>query len=449
MNKKIVDSTQENKNNQDLVNEKCINCINILNSLPIQELNDLRIFALKTYGNDYCSRLKKDILMEITPKADYNRVCEFLYTESDILKTLRWICRGLKTDIAIQKTITDAQMYESGFYLDFKEEYILDEINSLNVTIDDSLTNLRISVLEEIKNSKAIDVDSHKKSTTSKKINKKKDTASNNKSNKISAPTKELKIFKKENIVKGHSYWQAIEDEWKINSDKYVILDTETTGVKHEDQVIQLTIIDLKGTELFNSYFYTSQPVHWGAQKVHKISKQTINNAPLWNDKWDELKTILKNKIILAHNNIFDLRLIEQTCERNNIDIDFEVKSICTLEYSKYKYKIGKLSDVAKYLNVDFDPDALHNSLVDCNLCLHVINPENTLFSTREKASRYFEAVSSHYIKNGDKNGRIKNLQWAKKTFNLDKVNFKLMSLETCASIISALEPTVLKNKLI
>lgn len=281
-----------------------------------------------------------------------------------------------------------------------------------------------------------------------KKSKAKKQKLSKTKSKKTVKESKRIKTLKEDKVKKDETYWKSLEADWLTNSDKYVILDTETTGGSVDDQVIQLSVIDLNGKILFHSYFYTSQKINPYAWKVHKIPKATINKAPKWSEHWDEIKEILKSKIILAHKNTFDLRLIEQTCERNNIKIDFKIESICTLEYSKYKYYDDKLSRVANILGVNTESIRLHDSLVDCNLCLHVINPKNPLFAKREKASKYFEAVCKLKIKKGDKNGRIKGLQWIKRTFDLDNVNFNLMDLETCNSIISRLEPTVFKYKL-
>ena len=255
------------------------------------------------------------------------------------------------------------------------------------------------------------------------------------------------KFIKEGSVKKNAAYWKALESDWVINSDKYVILDTETTGVSKEDQVIQLSIINLNGKILFHSYFYTSQKMNPFAWKVNKISKNTINKAPKWEEHWDEIKEILKSKIILAHNNKFDLRLIEQTCERNNTEIDFKVESVCTLEYSRYKYYPTKLSKAANLLGVDTESMNLHNALVDCNLCLHIINPKNPLFNKRKKAQKYFESICELKIRNGDIHGKTKGLQWIKKTFNLDTVDFDFIDLETCDSIISVLEPTVFKYK--
>lgn len=395
----------DNKN-KNLVTEKCLTYIDILNSLPYEEITNERLFILKTYGNDFYSKLKESELLELVTKSDYNKISNKIESKSDILKTLRWIGRGLNTELAIKKTISDSKIYSAKLHSKIKEEEVLNELYLALPEFEDSINKM-------ISASTTINI----------KINK-------TKSNKTSS--------KKE--VKSATYWQKFEDDWKVNSDKYVILDTETTGLNDDDQVIQLTIIDLKGKTLINSYFYTDQPVHWAAQKVHNISNKTIKKAPKWTNRWAEIEEILKNKIILAHNKSFDLRLIEQTCDRHNIKIDFDIQSACTLEYSRYKYSIGKLSEVARHLGVKFNSNELHNSLVDCNLCLHVINPNNELFETREKAKKYFDLVCDYKIKNGDKKGRDKGLAWIKNTFNIDKVNFNLMDLDTCNSIIIALE---------
>lgn len=266
----------------------------------------------------------------------------------------------------------------------------------------------------------------------------KSNTKNNNKEKKIK---KDKKVYD----------WLAIEDDWKLNKDKYVILDTETTGVFNDDEIIQLSIIDLHGNVLYNQYFKAIKDSHWGAYKVHKISKAFLADKPTWTECWSEIRSILKDKTILIHNDIFDKRLIEQTCSRYNIAIDFELKTLCTMRYTEYRYNIKKLEEVIKFLQIDFSPTQLHNSLVDCFMCLHVVNPNAEVFKIRKIASDYFEKVCGYKILNGDKDGRKKGLDWLKRDFNLinTSIDINYLGLKICKEIINKLQPSIeeLKNK--
>ena len=59
---------------------------------------------------------------------------------------------------------------------------------------------------------------------------------------------------------------------------KYIILDTETTGVEDNDRVIQLGFIVLGGAEVevHNEFFSSDVPISFGAMEVHGITPDMI-----------------------------------------------------------------------------------------------------------------------------------------------------------------------------
>ncbi|MBR2885011.1 MAG: helix-turn-helix domain-containing protein [Clostridia bacterium] len=99
-----------------------------------------------------------------------------------------------------------------------------------------------------------------------------------------------------------------------------VVLDTETTGLEDDDEVIELGIVDKKGRVLYNSRFKNQKAIHWAAAKANKIKKSDLENAPLFKDEWPKIKSILAGKRIMAFNTEFDCRLIGQTLERYGLD---------------------------------------------------------------------------------------------------------------------------------
>lgn len=105
-----------------------------------------------------------------------------------------------------------------------------------------------------------------------------------------------------------------------LNNRNIVVLDTETTGLEDDDEVIELGIIDKKGQVLYNSRFKNQKAIHWAAAKVNKIKKSDLENAPLFKDEWAKIKSILAGKRILAFNTEFDCRLIGQTLERYGLN---------------------------------------------------------------------------------------------------------------------------------
>lgn len=155
--------------------------------------------------------------------------------------------------------------------------------------------------------------------------------------------------------------------------DRYAILDTETTGLESNDQVIELSIIDLDGNVLFDSLFNPTIEVSAGAKNVHGLSNKVLLNEPIWSEKWEEIKSILKDKVILAYNSSFDYRLIKQTCDAFNIEfIDFNTKCLMRL-YSEYIEYDRWISLQKAYEMEVGDIIQTHRALGDCRMCLEII----------------------------------------------------------------------------
>ncbi len=67
---------------------------------------------------------------------------------------------------------------------------------------------------------------------------------------------------------------------------KYVILDTETTGVGENDRVIQLGYIVLgaKNVEVHNEFYSSDVPISFGAMEIHGITPDMIQDKPVCAD---------------------------------------------------------------------------------------------------------------------------------------------------------------------
>ena len=99
------------------------------------------------------------------------------------------------------------------------------------------------------------------------------------------------------------------------NPYKYIILDTETTGIEKDDEIIELAICDLNGKILFNSKIrpVRKQTLHPKASEKNKITMKDLENAPTLAAVSDKLKQILSGKTVIAYNASFDMRLYRQS----------------------------------------------------------------------------------------------------------------------------------------
>lgn len=92
---------------------------------------------------------------------------------------------------------------------------------------------------------------------------------------------------------------------------KILIWDTETTGIKDDDRIIQISLLDINNGTNFTKMF-NPQPkeIHPKASEVTGITNEMLSNEPEFNYCIDDLSEFIKNDdgftIMIAHNSIFD-----------------------------------------------------------------------------------------------------------------------------------------------
>lgn len=111
-----------------------------------------------------------------------------------------------------------------------------------------------------------------------------------------------------------------------------LILDTETTGLDHDDQVIEIAILDIHGQVLFHSLVCPSVPVTEGARFVHGISDAELATAPDWPTVYPVISALLQGRNVVAHNASFDARLLAQTCAAHDLPQIQVAEYWCTLD---------------------------------------------------------------------------------------------------------------------
>lgn len=108
------------------------------------------------------------------------------------------------------------------------------------------------------------------------------------------------------------SIFKMIMANW-LNSD-HVIIDTETTGLMASDEIIEITIINMRGEILLNTLVKPSRPIPPEVTKINNITNEMVADAPAWCDVFPAALKIIRKHKWLAWNSSFDARLMVQTC---------------------------------------------------------------------------------------------------------------------------------------
>jgi DNA polymerase-3 subunit epsilon len=156
------------------------------------------------------------------------------------------------------------------------------------------------------------------------------------------------------------------------NPDSFVIFDTETTGLESNDVIVQIGIIDLKGSILLNTLIKPSmkKSIPSGATNIHGITMNMLENAPYFKDIIPEIEKVVAGKTVLIYNEEYDTRIINQTCDQDACK-PLKFRHDCIMkQYSKF---VGEWNDY--YGNYRFQrlPAGDHSAIGDCQSSLKIL----------------------------------------------------------------------------
>lgn len=102
-----------------------------------------------------------------------------------------------------------------------------------------------------------------------------------------------------------YTAWQWLQD--------CLFLDTETTGLRVNDEIVEISIINHKKQVLFNSLIKPVNPIPDDAIAIHGITNEMVANAPTWAEVHEEVSRIVKSAPLVIFNAEFDMQMMAQT----------------------------------------------------------------------------------------------------------------------------------------
>ena len=110
---------------------------------------------------------------------------------------------------------------------------------------------------------------------------------------------------------------EAIQTARKWMAQKPIYIDTETTGVGVNDQIIEVSVIDYDGKVLIDQLVKPVGMISAEAMSIHGITNEKVSDAPRWDTVWPEVEAVLANRAVGIYNAEFDLRMLQQTHQKN------------------------------------------------------------------------------------------------------------------------------------
>ncbi|ENW7246755.1 exonuclease domain-containing protein [Salmonella enterica] len=86
---------------------------------------------------------------------------------------------------------------------------------------------------------------------------------------------------------------REIANRW-INKN-IVIVDTETTGLGREAEIIEISIIDCTGAILLNTLIKPSKDIPAEATEIHGITDEMVEDAPSWKEMLPQVLELISH----------------------------------------------------------------------------------------------------------------------------------------------------------
>lgn len=173
-----------------------------------------------------------------------------------------------------------------------------------------------------------------------------------------------------------------------LKDGQFYVLDTETTGLGEDAQIVELGLINQDGEKLIDTLIKPTIEIPSEATSIHGITtEKAMDEGFSWSQVNEQLFEILisplERKDLVIYNADYDVRLINQTCFLHDHNSIFDMLNIphvtcAMLEYAEYwgeetsrGYKWQSLSNACKQQNVKVEN--AHRAIADCQMTLNLL----------------------------------------------------------------------------
>jgi len=156
--------------------------------------------------------------------------------------------------------------------------------------------------------------------------------------------------------------------------ERWMILDTETTGFGNSDDIIEVAAITPRGEVLINTLIRPGRPIPREITQITGIADHMVAGSPRFRAAWEQsLAGPLRQRGIIAYNAPFDVRMLRQNIQRHCGMLWEPPGSDCLMRaYASFRgerqssggYRSHKLSVACAHMGIAHDH--AHRALDDC-----------------------------------------------------------------------------------
>lgn len=164
---------------------------------------------------------------------------------------------------------------------------------------------------------------------------------------------------------------------------RQIVLDTETTGLETSDghRIIEIGAIEIINRQVtdrfYHQYLNPERDIDVGAEEVHGISLESLQDKPKFNDVCEEFLDFIRDGELIIHNAAFDVGFLnhELKCVDHKLkDIHEICKVTDTLKQARKMHpgQRNSLDALCKRYEIDNSHRELHGALLDAQILADV-----------------------------------------------------------------------------
>jgi len=162
---------------------------------------------------------------------------------------------------------------------------------------------------------------------------------------------------------------------------RYVVLDTETTGLDPDDghKIIEIGCIEILNRTVtentFHRYINPEREIDLEASKIHGLTFSNLKDKPVFKDILKDLLDYISDSPLIIHNAPFDIGFLRKECsflENNTNFINNEIIDSLKLARKISPGKRNTLDALCDRYSIDNSDRTLHGALLDARLLAYV-----------------------------------------------------------------------------
>ena len=162
---------------------------------------------------------------------------------------------------------------------------------------------------------------------------------------------------------------------------RYIVLDTETTGLDPDDghKIIEIGCIEILNRNVtdnsFHKYINPEREIDVEASRIHGLTATNLRDKPLFKDIIDEFIDYVADSPIIIHNAPFDIGFLKKEFSLIDDEKSFlknEIIDSLKLARKNSPGKKNTLDALCERYSIDNSDRSLHGALLDAKLLAFV-----------------------------------------------------------------------------